>query len=137
VVLPFSTVVVNSISRYFDNYLTYEWEEWLANLLDITRHLELCLRLATRTEQIHQDFLSSFKNHEDTTMTCAYNLEHLIDRLKARQEKMKVQVEQKAELTAFFSSLSLDFNWLTLGLVPALKAVFQQVEKRRGQKKQL
>jgi len=63
-------------------------------------------------------------------MTCAYNLEYLIDRLKARQEKMKVQVEQKAELTAFFSSLSLDFNWLTLGLVPALKAVFRQVEQK-------
>ncbi len=130
VVLPISSVVVNSISRYFDYYLAYEFEEWLTHLPDITKVLELCHRFAERSEEIHVDFLASFKRHEDKTMICEYNLEDLIDRLKARQEKMKVQVEQKAELTAFFSSLSLDFNWLSLGLVPALKVVCRQVEQK-------
>ncbi len=129
VVLPISSVVVNSISRYFDYYLAYEFEEWLAHLSDITKVLELCHRFAERSEEIHVDFLASFKNHEDKTMTCEYNLKDLIESLKARQEKMQVQVEQKAELTAFFSSLSVDYSWVSLGLVPALKAVCQQVEQ--------
>jgi len=128
-VLPFSIKVVTDISRFFDKYLAIEFEEWVANLADIIMQLEVYHIQSSQLMETHEQVVTSFKAHEDSAISCAYKLKNLTEMLKGRQQKMKVKVEQKAEIASFFSSLNEELNWLTLGVVPAVAAVCRRGEK--------
>jgi hypothetical protein len=101
-VLPFSIKVVTDISRFFDKYLAIEFEEWVANLADIIMQLEVYHIQSSQLMETHEQVVTSFKAHEDSAISCAYKLKNLTEMLKGRQQKMKVKVEQKAEIASFF-----------------------------------